>query len=259
MAEKQRLWTREEMILAFNLYLKIEFGKTHKSNPKIIELANLIGRTPSAVGMRLGNFASLDPYHRERGVGGLKNTGIQVQQIWEEFINHQEELIFESEKILADLQNTTVEYKYREILIDLKNLKGETKIRAVKTRVNQHVFRQIVLSNYSSKCAITGIDIPDLLNASHILPWSHDENERLNPENGICLSSLYDKAFDKGYISFDDNYSIILSSSLKEKSENKYYTKFFDNIEGHKLNPPKQYRPRKEFLEYHRDTIFNKT
>jgi len=73
-----KLWTREELILAFNLYLKIEFGKTHKGNPKIIELANIIGRTPSSVGMRLGNFASIDPYHLQRGVGGLKGGMNQV-------------------------------------------------------------------------------------------------------------------------------------------------------------------------------------
>ena len=79
MEQKQRLWTREELILAFNLYLKIEFGKTHKSNPQVIDLANVIGRTPSSVGMRLGNFASLDPYHQQRGIGGLKNSGTGVK------------------------------------------------------------------------------------------------------------------------------------------------------------------------------------
>lgn len=72
MAEKRVLWTKEELILAFNLYLKIAFGKTYARNPKIIELANLLGRTPASIVMRLGNFASIDPYHQNRGVGGLK-------------------------------------------------------------------------------------------------------------------------------------------------------------------------------------------
>jgi putative restriction endonuclease len=44
----------------------------------------------------------------------------------------------------------------------------------------------MILANYSTKCAITGIDIPELL-ASHIVPWSINENERLNPENGISF------------------------------------------------------------------------
>lgn len=258
MNDKQRLWTREEMILAFNLYLKIEFGKTHKSNPKIIELAGLIGRTPSAVGMRLGNFASLDPFHQQRGIGGLKNTGVQVQQIWDEFFTNQEELVFESERILAEKQNLSLEVKYDEILTDVKDLKGETKLRMVKTRVNQSVFRQIVLSNYSGKCAITGIDIPDLLFASHILPWSSHEHERLNPENGICLSALYDRAFDKGYITIDNNYKVVLSTSLKKKNTFDYYTKHFASIENKALINPVKYLPKKEFLEHHRDVIFDK-
>lgn len=258
MKEKQKLWTREELILAFNLYLKIEFGKTHKGNPKVIELANIIGRTPSSIGMRLGNFASIDPYHIDRGIGGLKGGMNQVKPIWDEFFNNQQELVFESERILADRQNITLEEKYNDLLFDIKDLKGETKIREVKTRVNQYVFRQMVMMNYSSKCAITGIDIPDLLFASHILPWSKNENERLNPENGICLSALYDKAFDKGYIGFDEEYRVLLSTSLKNKKNTEYYGKYFSSIENELITKPLKYLPKKEFLEYHRDMIFDK-
>lgn len=258
MKEKQRLWTREELILAFNLYLKIEFGKTHKGNPEVIALAAIIGRTPSAVGMRLGNFASLDPYHQQRGIGGLKNSGTQVQEIWDEFFNNQEDLVFESEKILAERQHLTIETKYNDILLDIQDLKGETKLRMVKTRVNQSVFRQLVLNNYSHKCAITGIDVPDLLFASHILPWSQHESERLNPENGICLSALYDRAFDKGYIGFDENCKLLISSSLKKKKEIDYYNKYFAPLENTSIHTPVKYFPKKEFLEYHRDVIFDK-
>ena len=68
----------------------------------------------------------------------------------------------------------------------------------------------IIMANYSSRCDITGIDIPDLLFASHIIPWSKNENERLNPENGICLSALYDKVFDKGYIGINEKYGILI-------------------------------------------------
>jgi len=255
---ERRLWTRDEYILAFNLYLKIEFGKTYSTNPRIIELSNLIGRTPASVVMRLGNFASLDPFHQNRGVGGLKNTGNQVKLIWDEFFTNREELVFESERILAQKQQLSVEEKYKDILLDIKDIKGEDKIRAVKTRVNQSVFRQMVLMNYSSKCAVTGIDLPDLLFASHIKPWSTHETERLNPENGICLSALYDKSFDKGYIGFDSNYKVLLSSALKEKKNTEYYNTYFAPIEGTAILQPVQYLPKKEFLEFHRDTIFNR-
>jgi putative restriction endonuclease len=258
MEERRRLWSKDELILAFNLYLKIEFGKTHARNLQVLELAKLIGRTPASIVMRLGNFASIDPYHRDRGVGGLKNGMNQVQPIWDEFFNNQEELVFKSEQILAQRENSSIEEKYKELLFDIKDLKGETKIREVKTRVNQSVFRQMVMVNYSSKCAITGIDIPDLLFASHILPWSTNENERLNPENGICLSALYDKAFDKGYVGFDKNYKVILSTSLKHKKHSDYYSSYFAPIENKVIMTPIKYMPKLEFLEYHRDTIFDK-
>ncbi|WP_343696446.1 HNH endonuclease [Flavobacterium sp.] len=253
-----RLWTRDELILAFNLYLKITFGKTHSRNPKIIELASLIDRTPSSIVMRLGNFASIDPFHINRGISGLKNGMNQVQPIWDEFFHNQEELIFLSEQILAQKQNISIEDKYEDILFDIKNLKGEDVFRTVKTRVNQSVFRQMILSNYNNRCAISGIDIPELLLASHIIPWSKNEEHRLNPENGICFSALYDRAFDKGLIGINLEHKIIFSDSLKIKRNTEYFHKYFTKIENQEILKAQKYLPRKEFLEHHLDTIFNK-
>lgn len=254
----RRNWTKDELILAFALYLRLPFGKMHHNNPDVIYIAQLINRTPGAVAMRLGNFASLDPYHKERGIKGLIG-GISVcQPIWNEFFNNRENLIFESERILAEKEKQTIDTKYIEILDDIKELKGETKLRAVKTRINQNVFRKIVIANYSGKCAISGIDIPDLLFASHIIPWSVSEEERLNPENGICLSALYDTAFDKGFIGINENNQILLSSELKKKCNNNYYSKFFNPLENEKIILPQKYNPKKEFLQYHLDMIFEK-
>lgn len=249
----KRLWTKEELILAFNLYLKIPFGKTHSTNKDIIHLANLIDRTPSSVALRLANFASVDPVLQARGIKGMDGGKKIVQPIWNEFFNNQEELIFLSEKILAEKENTSIEKKY-----DIQDLKGEDILRMVKTRVNQSVFRQMVLSNYNNKCAITGIDIPELLLASHIIPWSKNEEHRLNPENGICFSALYDKAFDKGLIGINTNHEIIFSDSIKKKKETEFYSKYFSSFENQKIIAAQKYIPRKEFLEYHLDTVFNK-
>ena len=253
-----KLWTKEELILAFNLYLKIPFGKTHSTNKDIIHLANLINRTPSSVALRLANFASVDPVLQARGIKGMDGGKKIVQPIWDEFFHNQEELIFLSEQILAQKENTTIEKKFDDILFDTKDLKGEDVIRAIKTRVNQSVFRQMVLSNYSNKCAITGIDIPELLLASHIMPWSKNEEHRLNPENGICLSALYDKAFDKGLIGINTNHEIVFSDLLKKKKETEFYNIYFSSLEKQKIIVAQKYLPRKQFLEYHLDTIFNK-
>ncbi len=255
---QRNLWTKDELILAFNLYLKIPFAKIGSGNKDVIHLANLIGRTSSSIALRLVNFASVDPILKARGVKGMVGGTKIVQPIWDEFYRNQEELVYRSEQILAEKEKTTIAEKYKDILLDLSELNGETKIREVKTRANQSVFRQMVLSNYSTKCAITGIDLPELLLASHIVPWSSNEKERLNPENGICLSPLYDKAFDRGLIGINTNYQIILSKVLKEKKDSDFYIQHFGILENKPISKPLSYLPRKDFLEYHLDSIFEK-
>jgi putative restriction endonuclease len=254
----RNLWTREELILAFNLYLKTPFGKMHSTNKDVIHLASLVGRTANSIALRLVNFASVDPVLKARGIKGMDGAVNIVQPIWDEFFNNQEELVFLSEQILAAKEKTSIEIKYNDVLKDISDLKGETVLRQVKTRVNQSVFRQMVLNNYNTKCAITNIDIPQLLFASHIVPWSQNEKERLNPENGICLSPLYDKAFDRGLIAINTNYEVIISSDLKSKNATSFYKDHFASIENKKITPPITYFPKKEFLQYHLDCIFEK-
>lgn len=95
------LWTRDELILALNLYLKLPFGKLDARTAEVIHLAKVMGRTANAVAMRLNNFASVDPFHQQREIRGLSGGKKQVEPIWNEFMNNKENLIFESEKILA--------------------------------------------------------------------------------------------------------------------------------------------------------------
>lgn len=109
MKKGEKLWTRDELILAINLYCKIPFGRLHRLNPEIINLADLIGRTPSAVAYKLVNFASLDPSLKARGIKGASNASNLDKEIWKEFFNSWDELPFESEKLLAKIEKTTVE------------------------------------------------------------------------------------------------------------------------------------------------------
>ncbi|TRX63987.1 HNH endonuclease [Carboxylicivirga sp. M1479] len=252
----RRNWTRKELIAAFNLYCKMPFGKLHKRNPKIIKLATIINRTPSAVAYKLVNFASFDPVLKLRGIKGMKNAAKADREIFNEFYTNQEELVFESENVIAQLEKQPIEEKYKDKLPILDSFKGNERTSYIKTRVNQHFFREVVLSNYSSSCAITGISIPSLLIASHIKPWAQDENNRLNPGNGICLSALYDKAFDKGLITVDGKYRIVLSSILKEYTTNEYYHTHFGQIENQKIILPEKYLPEMKFLEWHQENIF---
>lgn len=255
---EKRFWSREELLLALNLYLKLPFGKMHSRTLEVIYLANLMNRTPSSIAMRLVNFASVDPFHQNRGIKGLAGGKRQVEPIWQEFLANKEEILFESEILLVEKESNSINKKYEIILNGTENLVGESKVREVKTRVNQNIFRQIVLANYSGKCAFSGIDIPDLLVASHIIPWSKNEKERLNPENGICLSSLYDKAFDKGLIGLKQDYSIIFSERLKQNISKIYFNQYFSHLDKKVISLPEKYFPNKAFLEFHIESIFQR-
>lgn len=243
----QNRWTREELILVLNLYLKLPFGKMHSRNADVIQMASTIGRTPGAIAMRLGNYAYVDESLIQKG---LENGYRQVYPIWQEFLHDRENLLFESERILAQWEQKPLETKYQADLFDTQDLVGETKERLVKTRVNQHVFRQMVLANYSNRCAISGINIPSLLVASHIIPWAENEQERLNPENGICLSPLYDRAFDTGLIGITPDLVVQVSEKLKTQHKEPFYQTYFAPVHGSKLREAEKYRPRKEFLEW---------
>ena len=169
MKEGQKLWSRDELILAVNLYCKLPFGKMHKNNTEIIKLADLIGRTPSSIALKLGNFASFDPTLKERGIKGASNASKLDKEIWDEFYNNWDAALFESERLMAKVKNTTIEKLNNIELSDLPS-EGLEKQRLVKTRVNQSIFRTIILATYNNKCCITGISNPELLIASHIIP-----------------------------------------------------------------------------------------
>jgi putative restriction endonuclease len=169
----QKLWTRDELILAINLYCKLPFGKMHGRNTEIIKLASLIGRTPSSVALKLGNFASFDSTLKARGIKGASNDSKLDKQIWNEFYNNWSEALYESEKLLSKFENFSIE---KSLNINIEDLpQGLTKERLVKTRINQNIFRIIVLATYNNKCCISGITNSELLVASHIIPWSKDE------------------------------------------------------------------------------------
>ena len=85
-------WTREEHVLAFNLYCKIPFGSIHMNNPRIVELARILGRKVGSVSLKLSNFARLDPALQARGIRGMKHGAKGEEEVWHEFANRPEEL-----------------------------------------------------------------------------------------------------------------------------------------------------------------------
>lgn len=162
------------------------------------------------------------------------------------------------EEITKQLASEKIEYV--EKLLENDNIglslkEGKEALHYVKTRINQAFFRKMILYEYNNQCAITGLNISEVLRASHIIPWSEDKNNRLNPSNGLCLSATYDAAFDRYLISFDKDYRMILSSELKEHYANQAFKDYFKSKEGLKITLPKRFLPNEKFLEKHREKL----
>ncbi len=245
-------WTYEETLLALNLYLKTPYGKIHSRNPQIIELAKILERTPNAVAFKLGNIASLDPALVETGQKGFDHRSKMEEEIWGKYQKNPEDVVYESEKLWRNTASTQEPLSALEEKLDLESVvTGSEKERFVKQRVNQNLFRQRLLAIYNYTCPITKMDDPRLLYASHIIPWSVDAQNRLNPRNGILLNALWDKAFDKGLISFSPDYKVILSPSLKGEAR-----AYFSQYEKLKILFSEKFPPQREFLEYHHQNIF---
>jgi putative restriction endonuclease len=107
----------------------------------------------------------------------------------------------------------------------------------------QRFFRQTVLESYNNRCAISGLAIPELLVASHIIPWAEDESRRADPTNGIALNALYDKAFDRHLISFDEDFRLVLSERIKTRVKDEVVKEYFLKVEGKVLEMPYRFYP----------------
>lgn len=249
-------WTKEQTIVALNLYCKIPFNRVTSTHPEIIKVAKVIRRSANSLKMKIGNFGSFDPELKKRGIVGLSNTSKLDKEVWLEFNNSWETLAFESEKLIADFSGTTLEQSLELDTTDFPQ--GKEREAVIKARVNQTFFRSAILSSYNSKCCITGLSIPSLLVASHIIPWSQSQKERLNPRNGLCLNSIHDKAFDKGLITISADYKIRVSKYLQDLAGEVAVNDFFLKHNNQVINMPDRFLPGKGFLDFHSENIFIK-
>lgn len=251
---KSTPWTKEQLKLAFHLYCQLPFGKLHKGNPEIVRLAELIGRTPSAVAMKLVNFASLDPAITSTGRKGLDGASNLDREIWTEFHADWERLAVECELLRRALDSEPPIDDSDEVLVP-EDFVGETRRVVSEQRIKQTFFRRAVLSSYRGRCCMSGLSEPRLLVASHIVPWSKDKANRLNPSNGLCLSAIHDRAFDKGLITISDDFRIVLSRELRCRDES-FVREVLVPLEGRAIELPERFVPDKSFLERHRSTVF---
>jgi predicted restriction endonuclease len=252
-------WTRQQLLVAFNLYCQLSFGQLDSRTSIIIRYAALIGRTPSALAMKLSNIASLDPAITSTGRKGLDGASAADKTMWLEMESDWESFAIEAERAIemlgtdTDIKSTASELTLADEPIDYT---GHNKTVSTTTRVGQNFFRRAVLSAYQYKCCITGLAVPKLLVASHIVPWRDDASNRLNPKNGLCLSMLHDKAFDVGIITITENMTVMVS-----RKQTSIEDCFFDSAllayDGKNIALPEKFSPHNDFLTYHRQHIFS--
>ena len=250
---QSRKWTKDESVLALALYCKIPFEKINKNHPDIIELAKLLGRTPAAVSMKMGNFGRLDDTLAQKGITGLSHGSALDKIVWDEYHLNMQELSHTVEEMpyMGELVNDDV--------ADEALPAGTTRTITTQARMNQGFFRKVVLSAYDQKCCVTGINIPTLLIAAHIKPWnvSDPKTERTNPCNGLALNTLHHEAFDEGIFTIDTNYRILISRTAKEKYSSDVFYDFFEKYEGKQIALPGKFLPSKEMIEYHNSKLVN--
>jgi putative restriction endonuclease len=246
-------WEIWELKVALNLYCKLPFGQYHSNNPEVIRIAGILKRTPSAVAIKLSNFARLDPTHRNCGVRGLSHGSQKDKTIWEQFQNNAEDFVFESEQILKELQAPNLLDK---VLNELPSAEGKEQMVLARQRVNQQFFRMMILAGYRYRCSVCLLPEVRLLVASHIVPWAKNVKARMDPRNGIALCSLHDKALDSGLITIGDNYTLMLSPILEKHAKESAIECGFLAYKNTRIHLPDRFLPLLDYLKFHRDHIF---
>jgi predicted restriction endonuclease len=209
--------------------------------------------------MKLSNIACLDPAITSTGRKGLQGASSADRAMWQEMQsdwgNFAIETAHATEELKKNIDTDSISSEPAPV-DDTTDYTGSNKTSLTTTRIGQQFFRRAVLSAYQFKCCITGLAVPKLLVASHIVPWRDDASNRLNPRNGLCLSMLHDKAFDTGIITIAENMTVMVSH--KDKASN---DSFFDSalmaFDGKQIALPDKFAPHGEFLAYHRQHIFS--
>ncbi len=208
-------WSREETILAFELYCRTPFGKISQGNPEIIELARLLGRTPGSVGLKMHNLAHYDPELQKRNVTAMAHGSKLDGEVFAEFSRDWTNLSYQAQIIRARMQDKDISE-----VIDLGDIDeipaGRYREKMMRTRVGQYFFRMTVLNSYNN----------------------------------------HYKAFDRGLITLDKNYRVIISNKLKDAEMDVSTRSWFMGYEKCQIIRPDKFPPGIDFIEYHNDVIF---
>lgn len=229
------------------MYCQIPFAQTKANNPEVIQLAHKLGRTPASVARKLGNFGAFDGTLAQRGIKGLTHVSRADAAIWAEFSGDWARLVNEA-------QYVTGEDAADEIATPVA-VRTET-TRPVSVRLCQSFFRRAVLVSYDTSCCLCGLDFPELLVASHIVPWSVSEVGRADPRNGLCLCSLHDRAFDCGLLTIDSTNLAAKVALHVLASTNPAIVTGLAAFQDRRICLPERFPPNPEYLRWHEHNIY---
>ena len=243
-------WTRDQLILAFELYCRIPFQRTKANDSRVKELAGVIGRTGASVARKLGNFGAFDPQLAARDISGLTHGSKLDKAVWDEFHQDWSGLVFHAHEIKSALKPG----EFAEQALVQPQGPSE-RVATVRQRLHQSFFRDAVLSSYNSRCCITGLPIVECLVAGHIIPWRVDEHRRADPTNGVCLSATFDRLFDSGLVTINDDLTLFVSKRVRGLTD-RAVAEIVAARHGQKIIPPARFYPDTECLRWHREHVF---
>ncbi|MDA1016288.1 MAG: HNH endonuclease [Planctomycetota bacterium] len=225
------------------------FGRITSRNPLIRELAVSIGRTPGSVTRKLGNFGAFDPELAARNIVGLTHGSKLDRMIWDEFHRDWNGLVVLAHDLRVARTGSS------EAMPLVPPTGPSERIATTRQRLHQSFFRDAVLSSYSVRCCVTGLPIVQCLVAGHIIPWSVEERRRADPTNGVCLSATFDRLYDCGLVTIEDDLTLRISNRLREV-EDRAVMELVTSRHGQKIEPPARFRPDPACLRWHREHKF---
>jgi len=247
-------WTREELIVAFDLYCRIPFQQTKAGNPDVQSVARILRRSSAGVARKLGNFGAFDPGLRKKNISGLIHGSRLDKEVWEDFHDDWAGLVLEAAKLRSEFARSAQEPDASAELLVPPDGPSE-RITTAKQRIHQAFFRSAILSSYQGRCCITGISLREALVACHIVPWSVSEDHRADPTNGLCLSATFDRLFDAGLITIDHRFRVQFSPRAKNAADLPTRTQLLC-FEGQEIVLPERFAPSQNRLAWHREHVF---
>lgn len=202
---------------------------------------------------KIGNLGYCDDSLKAQGISGLANGAKVDKLVWEHYVGSKRgelplEPLLEDAAHIARARDISIDFLFEANSASVPvntpgNLVGDERLVLRKERVYQNFFRNMVLAGYDGRCAISGLRLPMLIDAAHIVPWATRKEVRLLPSNGIALNPLLHRAYDAHLLDVDGKRRVHVSRALRRAAADTRMESFFDTIDGAMLQSSRHFSP----------------